>query len=172
MGIQLFSLVDASHKLIICCTSTPLGVSVFRCRYKEIAGSLENAISEWLVAAPGRNEFSTTNTILCLHFTLLTLACVSLYPAGSKYHLQVSETLWSCLVRCWSDKVYLSPLAHRLWKLTLQLYARYAKFLNEVNLNVPEDSFLKPVFSSKPNEIEQHFVSFNLILICACTGVD
>uniref|UniRef100_A0A672GSA4 Conserved oligomeric Golgi complex subunit 2 n=1 Tax=Salarias fasciatus TaxID=181472 RepID=A0A672GSA4_SALFA len=53
------------------------------------------------------------------------------HPAGSAYHLQVSEVLWSCLVRCWSDKVYLSPLAHRFWKLTLQLYSRYAKFLDE-----------------------------------------
>uniref|UniRef100_A0A8D0AM02 Conserved oligomeric Golgi complex subunit 2 n=1 Tax=Sander lucioperca TaxID=283035 RepID=A0A8D0AM02_SANLU len=75
----------------------------FQLRYKEIAGSLENAISDGLEAA----------------------------PAGSAYHLQVSEVLWSCLMRCWLDKVYLSPLAHRFWKLTLQLYARYAKFLDE-----------------------------------------
>uniref|UniRef100_A0A673CSZ6 Conserved oligomeric Golgi complex subunit 2 n=1 Tax=Sphaeramia orbicularis TaxID=375764 RepID=A0A673CSZ6_9TELE len=76
----------------------------FQLRYKEIAGSLENAIGDGLMAA----------------------------PAGSAYHLQVSEVLWSCLVKCWSDKVYLSPLAHRFWKLTLQLYSRYAKFLDEV----------------------------------------
>uniref|UniRef100_A0A8D3BC06 Conserved oligomeric Golgi complex subunit 2 n=1 Tax=Scophthalmus maximus TaxID=52904 RepID=A0A8D3BC06_SCOMX len=70
----------------------------FQLRFKEIAGILENAISDGLEAA----------------------------PAGSVYHLQVSEVLWSCLVRCWSDKVYLSLLAHRYWKLTLQLYSRYA----------------------------------------------
>uniref|UniRef100_A0A671TR39 Conserved oligomeric Golgi complex subunit 2 n=1 Tax=Sparus aurata TaxID=8175 RepID=A0A671TR39_SPAAU len=93
----------------------------FQLRYKEIAGCLENAISEGLVAA----------------------------PAGSAYHLQVSEVLWSCLVRCWSDKVYLSPLAHRLWKLTLQLYARYAKFLDEVNLNKPQYFFLSVNFNIK-----------------------
>uniref|UniRef100_A0A8D3BBY8 Conserved oligomeric Golgi complex subunit 2 n=1 Tax=Scophthalmus maximus TaxID=52904 RepID=A0A8D3BBY8_SCOMX len=75
----------------------------FQLRFKEIAGILENAISDGLEAA----------------------------PAGSVYHLQVSEVLWSCLVRCWSDKVYLSLLAHRYWKLTLQLYSRYAKFLDE-----------------------------------------
>uniref|UniRef100_A0A3Q3MR24 Conserved oligomeric Golgi complex subunit 2 n=1 Tax=Mastacembelus armatus TaxID=205130 RepID=A0A3Q3MR24_9TELE len=75
----------------------------FQLRYKEIAGSLENAISDGLEAA----------------------------TAGSAYHLQVSEVLWSCLVRCWSDRVYLSPLTHRFWKLTLQLYSRYAKFLEE-----------------------------------------
>uniref|UniRef100_A0A7N6BFN1 Conserved oligomeric Golgi complex subunit 2 n=1 Tax=Anabas testudineus TaxID=64144 RepID=A0A7N6BFN1_ANATE len=81
----------------------------FQLRYKEIAGSLENAISDRLEAA----------------------------PAGSAYHLQVSEVLWSCLLRCWSDKVYLSPLAHRFWKLTLQLYSRYTKFLDEVLTKTP-----------------------------------
>ncbi|XP_054653943.1 conserved oligomeric Golgi complex subunit 2 isoform X1 [Dunckerocampus dactyliophorus] len=81
----------------------------FQLRYKEIAGSLENAISDGLEAA----------------------------PAGSVYHLQVSVVLWSCLVRCWSDKVYLPPLAHRFWKLTLQLYSRYGNFLNEVLTKTP-----------------------------------
>ncbi|XP_067092550.1 conserved oligomeric Golgi complex subunit 2 [Osmerus mordax] len=76
----------------------------FQLRYKEIAGSLENAISDGLEAA----------------------------PVGSSYHLQVSQVLWSSLVRCWADRVYLSPLAHRFWKLTLQLYSRYARFLTEV----------------------------------------
>uniref|UniRef100_A0A8C3AP72 Conserved oligomeric Golgi complex subunit 2 n=1 Tax=Cyclopterus lumpus TaxID=8103 RepID=A0A8C3AP72_CYCLU len=87
----------------------------FQLRYKEIAGSLENAISDGLEAA----------------------------PAGSVYNLQVSEVLWSCLMRCWSDKVYLSPLAHRFWKLTLQLYARYAKFLEEVLTKTPSPEVTK-----------------------------
>uniref|UniRef100_A0A8D3BBW8 Conserved oligomeric Golgi complex subunit 2 n=1 Tax=Scophthalmus maximus TaxID=52904 RepID=A0A8D3BBW8_SCOMX len=76
----------------------------FQLRFKEIAGILENAISDGLEAA----------------------------PAGSVYHLQVSEVLWSCLVRCWSDKVYLSLLAHRYWKLTLQLYSRYANSMQMI----------------------------------------
>uniref|UniRef100_A0A8C5FUU8 Conserved oligomeric Golgi complex subunit 2 n=1 Tax=Gadus morhua TaxID=8049 RepID=A0A8C5FUU8_GADMO len=76
----------------------------FQLRYKEIAGSLENAISDGLEAA----------------------------PAGSAYHLKVSEVLWSCLKRCWSDGIYMAPLVHRFWKITLQLYSRYSKFLHEV----------------------------------------
>uniref|UniRef100_A0A3P9I1D6 Conserved oligomeric Golgi complex subunit 2 n=1 Tax=Oryzias latipes TaxID=8090 RepID=A0A3P9I1D6_ORYLA len=76
----------------------------FQLRYKEIAGRLENSISDGLEAA----------------------------PAGSTYHLQVSEVLWSCLLKCWADKVYLPPLTHRFWKLTLQLFSRYARFLDEV----------------------------------------
>uniref|UniRef100_A0A673FYU3 Conserved oligomeric Golgi complex subunit 2 n=1 Tax=Sinocyclocheilus rhinocerous TaxID=307959 RepID=A0A673FYU3_9TELE len=76
----------------------------FQLRFKEIAGSLENAISNGLEAA----------------------------PAGSSYHLQVTEVLWSCVCRCWADQVYLPPLAHRFWKLMLQLISRYATFLTEV----------------------------------------
>uniref|UniRef100_A0A8C0YT33 Conserved oligomeric Golgi complex subunit 2 n=1 Tax=Cyprinus carpio carpio TaxID=630221 RepID=A0A8C0YT33_CYPCA len=76
----------------------------FQLRFKEIAGSLENAISDGLEAA----------------------------PAGSSYHLQVTEVLWSCVCRCWADQVYLPPLAHRFWKLTLQLISRYSTFLTEV----------------------------------------
>lgn len=87
----------------------------FQLRYKEIAGHLENAVADGLEAA----------------------------PAGSSYHLQVSEVLWSCLVRCWSDKVYLSQLAHRFWKLNLQLYARYAKFLDEVLTKTPPPEVTK-----------------------------
>ncbi|XP_030603882.1 conserved oligomeric Golgi complex subunit 2 [Archocentrus centrarchus] len=95
----------------------------FQLRYKEIAGRLENVISDGLVAA----------------------------PAGSAYHLQVSEVLWSCLVRCWSEGVYLSPLAHRFWKLTLQLYARYAKFLDEVLTKTPSPEVTKEPIRPLPS---------------------
>ncbi|XP_075997842.1 conserved oligomeric Golgi complex subunit 2 [Genypterus blacodes] len=81
----------------------------FQLRFREIAGSLESSISDGLEGA----------------------------AAGSVYHLKVSDVLWSCLMRCWSDKVYLSPLAHRFWKLTLQLYSRYARFLDEVLTKAP-----------------------------------
>ncbi|XP_005812226.1 conserved oligomeric Golgi complex subunit 2 [Xiphophorus maculatus] len=92
----------------------------FQLRYKEIAGRLENTIGDGLEAA----------------------------PAGGLFHLQVSEVLWSCLVRCWSDKVYLSPLAHRFWKLTLQLYSRYAKFLDEALTKNP--AFEAPKEPTRP----------------------
>uniref|UniRef100_A0A665U8A9 Conserved oligomeric Golgi complex subunit 2 n=1 Tax=Echeneis naucrates TaxID=173247 RepID=A0A665U8A9_ECHNA len=95
----------------------------FQLRYKEIAGSLENAIADGLEAA----------------------------PVGSAYHLQVSEVLWSCIVRCWSDNVYVLPLAHRFWKLTLQLYSRYAKFLDEVLTKTPPTEVTKELTRPLPS---------------------
>ncbi|KAI5617461.1 conserved oligomeric Golgi complex subunit 2 [Silurus asotus] len=76
----------------------------FQLRYKEIAGCLENATADGLKAA----------------------------PVGSQYRLQVTEVLCSCVCRCWAERIYLPPLAHRFWKLTLQLFSRYATFLTEV----------------------------------------
>uniref|UniRef100_A0A8C8CG84 Conserved oligomeric Golgi complex subunit 2 n=1 Tax=Oncorhynchus tshawytscha TaxID=74940 RepID=A0A8C8CG84_ONCTS len=81
----------------------------FQLRYKEIAACLENAIADGLEAA----------------------------PAGSCYHLLVSQVLWNSLVRCWAEKVYLPPLSHRFWKLTLQLISRYSKFLTEMLTKSP-----------------------------------
>ncbi|XP_024258606.1 conserved oligomeric Golgi complex subunit 2 isoform X1 [Oncorhynchus tshawytscha] len=87
----------------------------FQLRYKEIAACLENAIADGLEAA----------------------------PAGSSYHLLVSQVLWNSLVRCWAEKVYLPPLVHRFWKLTLQLISRYSKFLTEMLTKSPSTDISK-----------------------------
>ncbi|KAB1271397.1 Conserved oligomeric Golgi complex subunit 2 [Camelus dromedarius] len=75
-------------------------------RFREIAGSLEAALTDVLEDA----------------------------PAGSSFCLLASHSTWSSLQRCWSDKMFLPPLAHRLWRLTLQILARYSVFVKEVGL--------------------------------------
>ncbi|XP_036400305.1 conserved oligomeric Golgi complex subunit 2 [Megalops cyprinoides] len=92
----------------------------FQLRYKEIAGSLEGTMAEGLQEA----------------------------PAGSSYRLLVSHVLWSCLLRCWEERIYLPLLAHRFWKLTLQLLARYSTFLTEVLTKAPHTEVSKD--SAKP----------------------
>ncbi|XP_053477810.1 conserved oligomeric Golgi complex subunit 2 [Ictalurus furcatus] len=95
----------------------------FQLRYKEIAGYLENATADGLKAA----------------------------PAGSHYRLQVTEVLWSCVCRCWAEHIYLPPLAHRFWKLTLQLLSRYATFLTEVLLKTSPSETTKEVTRPLPS---------------------
>ncbi|XP_030052295.1 conserved oligomeric Golgi complex subunit 2 [Microcaecilia unicolor] len=87
----------------------------FQIRFKEIAGSLEEALSETLEEA----------------------------PAGSSFSLQATHTLWNCLVRCWSDQIFIPLLSHRLWKLTLQLIARYSVFINELSLKATSTKDIK-----------------------------
>uniref|UniRef100_A0A8C7UBU1 Conserved oligomeric Golgi complex subunit 2 n=1 Tax=Oncorhynchus mykiss TaxID=8022 RepID=A0A8C7UBU1_ONCMY len=95
------------------------------------------------------------------YYMLAFITC-SLHPpppytlyssAGSCYHLLVSQVLWNSLVRCWAEKVYLPPLSHRFWKLTLQLISRYSKFLTEVQPPTWEPNFPQTGYGSPASVI-------------------
>ncbi|XP_041469208.1 conserved oligomeric Golgi complex subunit 2-like [Lytechinus variegatus] len=84
----------------------------FQLRFQEIAGQFEAAL----------------------------MSPFSISPDGSRYQLSASQVLWECLQRCWHDNVFLTPLCHRFWKLTLQLLSRYAVWVDEVyNTEITEE---------------------------------
>ncbi|KAJ8284507.1 hypothetical protein COCON_G00033570 [Conger conger] len=95
----------------------------FQLRYKAIAGSFENTMADGLEAA----------------------------PAGSSYRLLVTHVLWGCLLRCWEEWIYLPLLAHRFWKLTLQLLSRYCTFVTEVLNKVPPVEVTKDPMKPLPS---------------------
>uniref|UniRef100_A0A8C9DG17 Conserved oligomeric Golgi complex subunit 2 n=1 Tax=Prolemur simus TaxID=1328070 RepID=A0A8C9DG17_PROSS len=95
----------------------------FQIRFREIAGSLEAALTDVLEDA----------------------------PAGSPYCLLASHRTWSSLSRCWSDEMFLPLLVHRLWRLTLQILARYSVFVNELSL--------RPISSESAKEIKKPLVT-------------
>ncbi|XP_078466043.1 conserved oligomeric Golgi complex subunit 2 [Lampetra planeri] len=76
----------------------------FQIRFKELVENLESALHSGLQPA----------------------------PADSEFRLHATHGLWMCLQRCWADPVYLPPLAHRFWKVTLQMLARYAIWMQEL----------------------------------------
>uniref|UniRef100_A0A8D0GC44 Conserved oligomeric Golgi complex subunit 2 n=1 Tax=Sphenodon punctatus TaxID=8508 RepID=A0A8D0GC44_SPHPU len=78
----------------------------FQIRFREVAGALEAALSDGLEEAPD----------------------------GSAYCLLATHMVWASLLKCWSDQMFLPLLAHRLWKLSLQILARYSVFINELLL--------------------------------------
>ncbi|NXD71614.1 COG2 protein, partial [Eolophus roseicapillus] len=53
---------------------------------------------------------------------------------GSSYCLLATHMVWTSLLKCWSDQMFLPLLAHRLWKLSLQILARYSVFIGEVSV--------------------------------------
>ncbi|XP_053567151.1 conserved oligomeric Golgi complex subunit 2 [Bombina bombina] len=100
----------------------------FQIRFKEIAGRLESAFLGGLQDA----------------------------PAGSTFCLQASHTLWTCLTACWSDQIFLPLLAHRFWKLTLQMLSRYCLFIKELAVKVSSDKVVtesKTLPSSSNNDV-------------------
>ncbi|KAL2770705.1 conserved oligomeric Golgi complex subunit 2 isoform 2 [Daubentonia madagascariensis] len=95
----------------------------FQIRFREIAGSLEAALTDVLEDA----------------------------PAESPYCLLASHRTWSSLRRCWSDEMFLPLLVHRLWRLTLQILARYSVFVHELSL--------RPISSESAKEIKKPLVT-------------
>ncbi|XP_019612930.2 conserved oligomeric Golgi complex subunit 2 isoform X1 [Rhinolophus sinicus] len=95
----------------------------FQIRFREIAGSLEAALTDVLEDA----------------------------PAGSSFCLLASQRTWSSLQRCWSDAMFLPSLAHRLWRLTLQILARYSVFVNEL--------LLRPISNESAKDIKNPVVT-------------
>ncbi|XP_005226618.1 conserved oligomeric Golgi complex subunit 2 isoform X2 [Bos indicus x Bos taurus] len=95
----------------------------FQIRFREIAGSLEAALTDILEDA----------------------------PAGSPYRLLASHRTWSSLQRCWSDKMFLPLLAHRLWRLTLQILARYSIFVKEL--------LLRPISNESAKDVKKPLVT-------------
>nr|XP_003940815.2 conserved oligomeric Golgi complex subunit 2 [Saimiri boliviensis boliviensis] len=95
----------------------------FQIRFREIAGSLEAALTDVVEDA----------------------------PAESPYCLLASHRTWSSLRRCWSDEMFLPLLVHRLWRLTLQILARYSVFVSELSL--------KPISNESLKEIKKPLVT-------------
>ncbi|XP_053460562.1 conserved oligomeric Golgi complex subunit 2 isoform X3 [Nycticebus coucang] len=92
-------------------------------RFREIAGSLEAALTDVLEDA----------------------------PAESPYCLLASHRTWSSLRRCWSDEMFLPLLVHRLWRLSLQILARYCVFVNQLSL--------RPISNESAKEIKKPLVA-------------
>ncbi|XP_025973015.1 conserved oligomeric Golgi complex subunit 2 isoform X4 [Dromaius novaehollandiae] len=104
----------------------------FQIRFREIAGALEAALSDTLEEA----------------------------PAGSSYCLLATHMVWMSLQKCWSDQMFLPLLAHRLWKLSLQILARYSVFISEVCVRPISSENMKE--SKKPMTAGRKESSINL----------
>nr|CAG4643830.1 EOG090X03KZ [Lepidurus arcticus] len=46
-----------------------------------------------------------------------------------QFMLAVTQAVWTAIHRAWAPDVFIDALAHRFWKLTLQLVARYQSFV-------------------------------------------
>ncbi|CAK1583368.1 unnamed protein product [Parnassius mnemosyne] len=69
----------------------------FQIRFQEIAGSFETSLKK-SPTIENKEGFILNETLKC----------------------------WACLHECWSDGIYIEALAHKFWKLSLQLLSRYA----------------------------------------------
>jgi len=89
----------------------------FQIRFQEIAGTFETALEDgWSKAE----------------------------EAEAKATLKATSVLLACLDVCWIPSVFLDPLLHRFWKLTLQLLSRYSTWMNDLMASLELKEEAKP----------------------------
>nr|CAG4646922.1 EOG090X03KZ [Megafenestra aurita] len=75
----------------------------FQMRFQELAGALETALKQPFDAIE-----------------------------NSKYNFRSTDVLLNALMNCYATDIYIAPLAHRFWKLSLQMLGRYKKVLSDM----------------------------------------
>lgn len=79
----------------------------YQIRFQEIAGMLESVLCS--PCEPAEDAMQQEEK-----------ACFKLKPFA---------VTWQCVCRCWEEGVFMSPLLHRFWKLSIQLLTRLAVWL-------------------------------------------
>ncbi|KAF8556364.1 COG complex component [Imleria badia] len=79
----------------------------FQLRWKDIVGKLEDSLS---------------NTVIPNFVNV----------GRSLFLMPQAESVWAAISSCWSAEIFIPDLAHRFWRLTLQLLSRYKTWLETV----------------------------------------
>lgn len=75
----------------------------FQIRFQEIGGAFESACTKTLEEIKHTQDFKLQQTLV----------------------------LYDCIQKCWSKGIFLHQLAHKFWKLTLQLLSRYCTWVKD-----------------------------------------
>lgn len=89
-------------------------VVYYQIRFQEISSSIENI--------------------------LLNQPFILIEEKNSLYKTLVTSTFYQAIDRCWQKNVFLEPLAHRFWKLTLQCIVRFRIWIETFNANKTIDT--------------------------------
>lgn len=65
---------------------------------------------------------------------------------GNDFVLRETQKCWSAVQECWSDGVFIEALAHKFWKLTLQMLSRYATWATAYSTQVIFVLYLQDFF--------------------------
>lgn len=105
----------------------------FQIRFQELAGQLESSLAD---------PFAPTN------------------KEQSPFNLKSTDSLMNMMNACFNPDIFLPPLAHRFWKLCLQLMARFQMRFRDVLLEVKQidaaSSLAKSSSSTKLMELENN----------------
>ena len=129
----------------------------FQLRWKDIVSRLEDSLSTSKLEPESSSKKGLS--AMCLELRIVMLMLMLTRTADTRpYVMSSSAAAWSAMTTCWDRNVYVPQLAHRFWKLMLQILSRYRTWI-ESNLTP------FPLDPSKPSPNEK--VCLPCILISA-----
>ncbi|CAF4062294.1 unnamed protein product, partial [Rotaria sp. Silwood1] len=84
---------------------------------------------------------------------------------NSLFKTLITSTIFQSIDRCWQTNVFLEPLSHRFWKLTLQCIVRFRVWIETFNIKTTDTKFLLNLYvdlQTFSNEVNKFFHSIIL----------
>ncbi|XP_034944246.1 conserved oligomeric Golgi complex subunit 2 [Chelonus insularis] len=125
----------------------------FQIRFQEIAGSVEHVL--YHPVSPASIKHVSTSIEAQSH---------------NVFSLNTTEKTWECLLRIWSDGIFLPQLIHQFWKLNLQILSRYRTWI--VNALKQSWSTAPKTTITSNNIIEPETPSRTEFLVCLYIDVE
>jgi hypothetical protein len=100
----------------------------FQLRWKDVVTRLEDSLSTNKLEP----ESSLKKCLSAVQFdfvvTILTMMMMRIAEI-SPFSMSSSAAVWLAMTTCWDRNVYVPQLAHRFWKLMLQILSRYRTWI-------------------------------------------
>jgi hypothetical protein len=93
----------------------------FQLRWKDIVTRLEDSLSTNKLEPESSLKKGLSAVMFDLGMMILMMRIAEVNP----FSMSSSAAVWSAMTTCWDRNVYVPQLAHRFWKLMLQILSRY-----------------------------------------------
>lgn len=123
----------------------------FQIRFQEIAGAVEQVMCHPAAPTSIKNNITTTLD-------------------NDTFSLYATEITWQCLLRTWSNEIFLPQLLSQFWKLNLQICSRYRTWC--INAQKSSWTIVPHTTATSSNIIEPQTPSRIEFLVCLYTDIE
>lgn len=116
----------------------------FQLRWKEIVTRLEDALS--MRKLEPESNLKKGWSPLSHSWSMVTVTTTRTAEIAP-FVMSSTAAVWSAMTTCWDRNVFVPQLAHRFWKLMLQILSRYRTWI-ENNLPALPPAYPKPLPSA------------------------
>src|SRR5260370_36858791 len=111
----------------------------FQLRWKDVVTRLEDSLSTNKLEPESSLKKGLSAVWFEFGIVILTTMMMMRIAEISPFSMSSSAAVWLAVTTCWDRNVYVPQLAHRFWKLMLQILSRYRTWIQNSLPPVPLD---------------------------------